>query len=704
MKLSHGLAVSAVSALAVSGIAVTAPAAHAAGPQVRLISIYNAGHDASTRPDGSSEIIGGETTEPGDAGISLVAALPEGAASVAFEYNLDPEASDTDDDWTPTGSPVDRTDGFASTVFAPEPGSDVVDSDIAVRVVATSEGGTTYSTRRDVHVSGPDAAVNSVRVATGDRGFFVQPYAGSARTATLTSVNGTTSATEGTVELSAWRAADGTFAGRTAAAVTQTPFKVVDEDGLRFYLGGAYTGAVDLTGFGVQDGDVVAFGAERDTDGVQPAAVYEQSIAGIVVVDGRSVANGGVFTTRVDDQEGRPVVGAEVRRLSDGSLVGYTDALGQVTSRQADGEPESYYANTTDVDAYEEEVDVVTTEVVTNGNAPVATDSQVELADGAVFDDDEYAAGDVAVLVTDQFGDPVGAGTMVRYRLYPTGTEAPAEQLVLTTGTDGRAVVPFDPAGPDGGYTLEAEVDPPSDMRAARRAPSTTATFVAGQAALTLTRRTPAPTAGGQVTYQGRLSIGDDRLQGRLVGLRFTHGVELVPGRDADAGILVGDRVVPAQNVVTDRNGVFRVTVKDPVERPRAGEIEGALAAATLTNRASTTSTLAGNADARAVVRVDFSGKRGRASIKLFGIGQRPVSDILRVEGPASIAGETVKIFKIRGDGSRQLVRTRVLDKDGDAKQIKVRDRNRRSFTRFVAMLVASKRVEGATSNKRRLR
>ena len=76
------------------------------------------------------------------------------------------------------------------------------------------------------------------------------------------------------------------------------------------------------------------------------------------------------------------VIGAEVRRSSDGKVVGYTGVDGYLAVDQASGTTDTYYVNTTDTDAYESEIDFMTEPVEVPAYVPVATATEAEFADG----------------------------------------------------------------------------------------------------------------------------------------------------------------------------------------------------------------------------------------------------------------------------------------------------------------------------------
>ncbi len=714
MRLSpaHSLAAAAVGALAVTGLAVTAPTAQAVDPGVVLLSQYNDGADASLRFDGRDSLI------------ALAAEVTDPTASVTFEYNLDPDATDTSPRWTAiAGTPV-VTGSYATLDWdaAGPRGTTLTGRTVAVRAVATVDDGgvpvSTYSTRNGVHIARDSSDTPSVTlrpaVFSGGRneaGFFVQPYVESGMTSTLTRLTGTTSATSGTVALS-WRDEGGAFGGTVDADVVPTPLKVPDT--YSYVEGGRFSGVLDISDAEPQNGEVIAFGADLDTDEVWAADIYEQTISDVnaqVTSNPRAGEDADVRVTVADVEDYRPMVGVEIRRSSDDTLVGYTDEDGGVETTQPAGTVESYYANVTDDDPYvAEDGDRVSPPVDATGYDPEPTYVDANLSDGDAFDRDEYADGDIYLQVRDQAGRPVGAGESASYRLYHSESEAPATLVTGTTDDDGRVPVAFEP-GPSGEYLLDyrlgSNTDPEPDPEAgpeARDTSLTTASFVTGDAELTFRPRSPAVAdAGGQIDYVGSMTVEGVPLAGRRIGLRYTRGVEVVPGRFPDAGMVTDSGIALRRTVTTDRSGLFDVTVDDKLESTSASEVGGVLRARTLDNVASEASPLDGNALADGASRTQFGdGSRGSVRVRLYGAGRGPRADQLRVGAPASVAGETVKVFRYQG-GRLVLERTVVLDSEGDAPYIGIRDRNGTATTTYVVRLQSSKRVVGSYSNRREL-
>ena len=205
-----------------------------------------------------------------------------------------------------------------------------------------------------------------------------------------------------------------------------------------------------------------------------------------------------------DAQENAPVAGAEVRRESTGEVVGYTDGRGQVATSQQSFETDSYYVNATDGDAYDQAAGDVTTAPLTfAGYDPVVSSVTPELADGDVFDPDEYAPGDVALVVRDQFQRPIDEPTDVAYRLYPDGVQPPnGFQVVQTAAGTGRVALPFTPGTSSRDFLLDFRLgsDPSADGGYEQ------ITFRTGQATLALTpdgRRGPVRRPGGGHRHAG---------------------------------------------------------------------------------------------------------------------------------------------------------------------------------------------------------
>lgn len=678
---SRGLAASAVAALAVTGLA-TFSTAHADNPSaVTLLSQFTS--KASTRQDADGAMNSSTSTT-----ITLTAAVADPTSTAAFQYNPDPDATDTSDGWTDIVTAQTPTNGYVTFEWAP-PG--LAGQTIALRAAVTAADGvtTTYSTRNDVAISDGTSDVNAVRLTNTSQGYFTQPYADSGHTATLAAVAGSTSATDGNVALSWWNAADGTFQGQTNAAVTPTSFKLANQPySTNTIEGGTFAGALDISAFDAQSGDVLPIAAERDSDAVVPVTLQSQTINSIYASfphPSTSKSEDTVLT--VLDQNGQPIAGAEVRRESDGALVGYTDGLGDVTATQTPGSTVSYYANATDADGYDPADGDVATDATAPDYIPIATSVKARLADGAAFDAHEYAAGDVALQVLDQEGSPYTTqpGAEVTYAVYPKGGSAGAT-ATGTTDSAGRIVVPFDPSTA-GSYTL-AYSNP------GKTALAHTTTFTVGDSTLALTPGKGWQLSGGRITFSGSLTVAGKPMAGRQISLKYARGTELAPGSGADAGIGSARRLTAT--VTTNADGRFSVTVQDRHETIYPAE-SGTLTARTADNVASASSTVSGNADDTATASAHFVAHRGSAALELTGTSGKGGTDRLTVRTLAGLAGRKVTLYREIG-GTWTKVSTAKLGRHGVARFV-VADKNGAGTSRYRVTLPGSPLVRRATSN-----
>jgi hypothetical protein len=685
--LTGGLAASAVGALALTGLAV-APAG-ADEPVARWVSQFTPGHLATARQDASAL--------PGpSSAVSLTVEVPDTTAVVVFEFNTDAGADDSDLGWTPIASP--STVGVFRTVDWSPPSAVVDTGDpVGLRVVVTPPGGSpAYATRRDVVIDGPASPTNGVELS-GKGGYFVQPYADSARTRTLLAVPGTTSATDGQVAIS-WRPENDVFGGEVQAAVEQTSLKIVPGS----YLdAGRFAAALDITAFDAHNGDVVALAATRDTDDVMPVSLHPQEprvVTASVPAEEHRVAD---ITVTVRDGANDPVAGVEVRRASDGALVGYTDGHGEVAARQQAGTTDRYYANVSDVDELEVGTDPATTDVSVPDFVAEATGVVPVLAHGVVFDRDEYADGDVALQVVDQDGEPYAGETPVGYALYPTGTTAP-DMTTETTDASGRLLVLVDATGPAGSYTLDYST------------PDTTSstTFTLGDATLGLTPANATAASGGRVAFTGTLALGGTPLAGRTVQLAYVRGTEAAPGTGADAG-MSGTADPLTGTAVTGADGSFTVTVVDPAEAGGPAETGGRLTATAVGTSASAgadftaapTPAQPAQPAPPAPPTPPTPGTGGGSAatsvrLKLTGTSKKGMPDRLHVTSAAAAAGAKVTVLRLTGHGKKAAwkpVATRPLDAKGTA-TVTVPDRNGRRKTSYRVELAASSTVLAATS------
>lgn len=669
LAVSRGLAVSAVGALAVSGLTSIGAPAVAAGEGVAFVSLYNQGNDASVRADGY------------DGGISLVAQRLDPAATITFEYNANPTAGDSAPGWTGIGSAAMTGD---LGIFSWSPDASLVGREVAVRAVATGPGGTTYSTRRGVAVARDAWGTESLTVGrqflgSSNFAYFQQPYASSGRTAARLAVRGLTSASDGTAQVGWWDPASQSLRGKTDAAVRPSEFKVSAGS---YAFGGSYSADLDITAFAPTPGKVIAVAAELDTDDVHVTPLDAQAISAITVVTPNVAAGQSVkVTVAVSDASSRPIAGAEVRRLSNGSLVGYTNGDGRVIDTATSGSVGSYYVNTTDNDAFEGGTDLSDAPDPYSPGAALAFPS---LRDGRVFDDQEYAAGDLSVRVDDSYQQPA-PGTNVEYRVYRTGTTPPGTYKTAVANAQGRAPLQFAPSGLDGSYTVDFHLPAQSDR---------SFTFTAGDASFKVTPKTGKAAPGGQLGVTASLQIGNVPLSNRRVSAKYKRGPELVPGVSPDAGLLVGGKRVLSLTSGTDPLGLITYVVDDKQEKPQGAETGGRLSLSTVAAAGGGVGNT-GNPGESVKATTSFGSKKGKAKVKLKG-SSAGGKDTLTVKGPDSLRREKVTLFRVVG-GKLKKVTSKRLGKKGDT-TLTVPDTNGGRPTTYVVKLASSVRVKGSKS------
>ncbi|MFC5177409.1 hypothetical protein [Nocardioides taihuensis] len=89
--------------------------------------------------------------------------------------------------------------------------------------------------------------------------------------------------------------------------------------------------------------------------------------------------------------------------------------------------------------------------------------------------------------------------------------------------------------------------------------------------------------------------------------------------------------------------------------------------------------------------------------VQLKGKDNGGKDDVLTVDGPKSAAGATVKLYKVKADGSKKLLKTSTLNGKGN-KQFTVNDKNGNDKTKYVAKVSATDTTKKATSNKKSVR
>lgn len=611
--IKRGLAVSAISALAITGVPAVA-FADTVNEQVGAddIVLYT-GYDTSvlsTRNDGQ------DTTVRLEAG-----AGPE-VASVTFQYSLN-----NGQIWTDIATVSRNDDGAFAFEWAAAQFNGVP---VQVRAIETG----TSEAAEDLNSSNVESAVvqgitsESVNLNTASAaGVFQAPYggtdggdkvifAGTASSAGTVTVNELTGDTESVDDdedaetpalVEAAKGATATAQATVAEGATTATFR----------------GVIDLEGtydFTAGDTNQLVLGATKGSDDIESYTLYRQTITAVTATaeDNNIPASQDdtAVTVTVTDQQGNPIAGARVVP-SNGDLddAEFTNALGQATFAQTPGTV-YYYADATDNAGFNEGLGDKRSEnvVVTQFNA-VPTSLDAESADGNAFDFNEYAFGDLTVQVKNQNGGDIDVDTDEQEVHYywvvspfaggddirvPASTEEPpyyisnseTDDTLLAQGDSGEFAVDlpqvedFDADDleegglPSGSYELFAALTP-NDNGNNGIAYSSLLEVKAGDAEITFDESSPEQAiAGTSEAVSGQIELEDGTgLPGRDLGLGYTRGTETGGDNVADAGI--GADRATADEIETASNGSFTTTIVDRAETPQGTETGGELAVTT---------------------------------------------------------------------------------------------------------------------------
>lgn len=235
--------------------------------------------------------------------------------------------------------------------------------------------------------------------------------------------------------------------------------------------------------------------------------------------------------------------------------------------------------------------------LATSASAAPGTRSLVATsADGAAFDLDEYAAGDLTVQVTDSVAGPVDVDDaqdlQLHWRITPFDTAVPAVRVpaigedTVAVDTTGAFEVALPAGQAPGSYALVAGLGPDGASANAITAKKLL-TVRAGDAVVSFDDESPLRTpAGADRTVVGDLLLEDGTgLPGRVVDLTLTRGAD---GSDplADAGFVPvppDTALVTSRQVTTDADGAFDAVLSDPVEDGQGTELGGTILATTTT-------------------------------------------------------------------------------------------------------------------------
>ena len=597
----RGLAVVAVSALAVTGVPGIANAVTLEGQQATGVTIRSVvgGETASIANDGKNTTISlvataADTIDP-DGGAGPLAAV--NVEFVSF-YHGSVAAANL------IGTATQSATGEYQLEWTPPIGMSATD----IIAVASDSAGTpigadaaTRDTETAVLISGTAPTVE-INPTAGDLGYFAQPNDGSGDGAAYTTGNnvaGITGSTSVPAGNPAVVAADslGVTSGTTAAGAANAA-------GIRQWVGtvDVAAGALD-TDSAVADQilPVVSVGAAAlTTRDAQGFSLYKQSIGNITATATPTDpdTNTGDVTVTVLDTQGKPVAGAHVvRENANGGTPtdGLTDGLGQITFTGAAAGSQGYYVDTSDDSGFNTGVDFRTSTTVAAARPDaIAFTSK----DGAAFDWDETTqagdANDLSVKVTDAAGNPL-VGQRVFYKWTYAGFESDADGEAGTTaeangvtGADGTLVIPrptnasfaggtvdnLADGGSGGSLTLNAYVNrdgsnPGQDPVDLAMAPQTVKVGEADVAwdAPTETDRT----FGTTQTISGSLALVDGTtLAGRTLNVTYAPGTNSALSTTQPAGTTRLSNTTA--RVITGADGTFGVSLTDPQTNPQAAE------------------------------------------------------------------------------------------------------------------------------------
>lgn len=575
--MKRGLATVAVSALAVTGLPFLMSSASAntiteqAGAATEVVLVSPNTNNASVKNDGH------------DTSVRLVARGGADVQQVRFEYRTGVQVTYT------TIATVGRTNGAFFADWTP-PATLLNDPNTRVRAVGVSAGNTDLTNDEQLlSVRAADQATNAIDIATGagtQVGLFQQPYAG--QNHLLGAISGTSSDLSDNPTIN-------------VAAVT-SPGTFRGEDVVEPLANGATTrgwsAAVEFDGYtfdaGPNEALVYARAAALGSDDAEAVTVYQQQIGEVTVTAQPASVQGAQTSTgvvKVVDQNGAPVVGAEV--VQEGGVTLYTNSKGEARFPGLAGSPAGvqhfFYVNTTDVDAYENNVDFRRS-VTVQSYTPAATSLTANSVDGAAFDDDEFAAGDITVTVKDQNNNPLAGETVnAAWTVTPFAITVGYPKTVTATVTDngdGTYNVSFPAGEPSGTYALKYYIN--TDGTPGQQAGDPTGPDLvvkAGDSALTwdagATAQAP---AFGTATFKGSLKLEDGTaLAGRNLALTWTKngaGNVVVANQAAQpAGTTrTGDT---SANATTGADGSFGIALVD-LPTPDADELNGTLQAVTV--------------------------------------------------------------------------------------------------------------------------
>lgn len=582
--IKRGLASSAIAALAVAGLPLLAGSANAAEA-----GFYNGANDVDLIT-GESSIIWDTAFDGANNNIHLVATGGSNVSEVLFEFQ---KAGD------PTWTTIARVSRSAGQVFTTNwvPTGFTLGDNVSVRATGFAANNATLNQDVDTNqIQGGAQTVDIGNAAGSSVGLFQQPYAGNlllgALHGTRNGINPPTFIPQG-------------FGAISVEDVTGTP------DGL-----GIRTWSAPLNATGYAFGGSNTFAVEAATAGgfdsdAEGLVAYQATISGATIsASPTSIPTppGGnsTITLKVTDQNGNPVVGAQIASNDAGApdpgndegtgntgtdIQGYTNSQGELKlTRPANSGPAAnyrYWVNTTANVDYQAGTDfLLTTHVGTY--TPVITTVAISSADGDAFDIDENAANDIRARILDQNGNPVAGATPVKYTWsvdpFDDSPVWTASGTAANSDAQGYSPIPFPAPGgdPEGVYSLVVYVDNNGTPGLQANDPQGAKTLKAGQANTEWTAGDRTQVAAGtKSTLTGTLKLDDGTvLAGRFVTVtRQSLGTEETGSPDAFISVQADqpagtNTISPTEaSAKTDADGKFSVSITDPAENPQGKEL-----------------------------------------------------------------------------------------------------------------------------------
>lgn len=570
--IRKGLAGSAITALAVTGVPLMAGTANAVplDTQVNAVALLTGGGDQYPNTL-SFDNDGTNTTE------SLVAVAPSTVTSITFQYRRG-----TSGTWQTIGSPVNRNADGAFVAEWTQPGDVRTGDTVQLRAVPN-----TGEDSADIDTAEVVSGRPTIELGTeGNLGIYRDPVDGRLSVA----VRGTVSNPSGLNDISVFDAVQD-------ATGDSTPGRV---DGIEATRGddGRWTwnGVLEYAANGYQfasgtEANQAALTAAIDTDeDTEASTYYLQTVRSVTATPARTnIPTGGTTsaTVTVTDQNGNPVAGARVgitrdentsdtTPATDNQNAGRTNANGRVTLNNLGAGTYVAYADTNSTPGLQDAD--VKAQAFTLGSyqQQPTTVSVAANPNRSAFDLDELDDATFTASVDDQQGNGV-QGQPVQYRWTVDPTAAgPNQSTDWTTATsqtnaDGEVQIPFiNPATTQvpGAYTLEVRRPNVNGTGLINGQPLT---FQAAESEITFAEGASANApVNGTYTVVGRLALTGNpgtNLAGRTVTITETGAgdVSFAPTAQQPNGTTVSGGTATA---TTDANGEFRAALTDPTVPP----------------------------------------------------------------------------------------------------------------------------------------